>query len=82
MDRPPLPFEIGQTYLDRCGEYTVLSINGDEITIEYADGRRKTQNAKLKAQIHRSVIATSQVPKLTTRSATGGRRRLDRKSVV
>ena len=73
---PPTPFEVGQTYADRDGDYTVISIDGDQITIEYVDGRRKTQDAKLKAQIHRSVMVSRRPAKLTTRSATGIRRQM------
>jgi hypothetical protein len=52
----PPPFLVGQNYLDREGEYTVISTEGDRITIERPDGRRTIQDAILKSQIHRNIV--------------------------
>lgn len=56
-DSLPPPFVIGQTYFDRNGEYTVVSIVGDDLTIERADGSRAIQSLQTKARVHRNVVA-------------------------
>lgn len=51
------PFIVGETYLDRDGEYKVIAVAGDKLTIERADGSRAVQDVALKARIHRGVLA-------------------------
>jgi hypothetical protein len=53
----PARFVIGQKYRDREGEYTVIGIKQDQITIERPDGRCTIEPAELKARIHRNVVA-------------------------
>ncbi len=45
------PFIVGETYLDRDGEYKVIAVAGDKLTIERADGSRAVQDVSLKARI-------------------------------
>ena len=53
-NRPPL-FVVGEKYSDREGEYTVIALDQDRVTIERPDGRRTIADAALKARIHRNV---------------------------
>jgi len=55
MKNPPPPFVVGETYLDREGEYVVISIAGNDITYERTDGRQLHADAELKARIHRNM---------------------------
>ena len=52
----PPPFVVGQTYLDRQGEYTVIAVNDDRVTIDRPDGRRTTEDATFKARVHRNIV--------------------------
>lgn len=52
----PPPFVVGQKYCDREGEYTVIAMDQDGVTIERTDGRRIIVDAALKARIHRNVV--------------------------
>ena len=56
-DSLPPPFVIGHTYFDRNGEYTVVSIVGDDLTIERADESRAVHGLQIKARVHRNVVA-------------------------
>src|SRR3982750_1141874 len=58
----PPPFVVGQTYCDREGEYTVIATDENHVTIEWADGRRVTADATLKARIHRNMAAERDAP--------------------
>ena len=72
---PPPPFVVGQTYCDREGEYTVVLIEEDRITIERPDGRRATADAALKARIHRNVITERDAVAESSRVRPGRKRR-------
>ena len=52
----PPPFEIGQSYLDGKGEYTVVSLGGNRIRTRHADGTERVEDADLKARIHRRIL--------------------------
>ena len=52
----PPPFVVGRKYFDRDGEYTVVSTDANQVTIERSDGRRTTAEAGMKARIHRNVV--------------------------
>jgi hypothetical protein len=58
----PSPFVVGEKYWDRDGEYTVVAIDRDQVTIEREDGRRTTANGALKARIHRYVVMERVAP--------------------
>lgn len=60
----PLPFVIGETYLDRQGEYVVTDVQGDEIRFKRPDGSEQTADATLKARIHNNVLANVNGPLL------------------
>lgn len=55
-------FVVGQSYLDRQGEYLVTSITGDQISYKRADGQEHRADARLKAHIQRSVLAEQKAP--------------------
>ena len=55
--RLPPPFIVGETYLDRNGEYTVISVTGNQLEFGRADGTRATGNAEIKGQIHRNILS-------------------------
>lgn len=48
-------FVIGETYADRLGAYKVVSLDGDRMVIEYADGTRKQATTKIKAEIYSNI---------------------------
>ena len=52
----PPPFVVGETYQDHKGEYTVLSVKGNLLEFERADGSRETGDAEIKALIHRNIL--------------------------
>jgi hypothetical protein len=53
---PPLPFIVGETYVDRLGEFKVVAIEGKQVVIEYADGQRTASNIEQKALIYRNIL--------------------------
>lgn len=55
--RLPPPFAVGETYLDRDGEYTVISVKGNRLEFERVDGSRGTGDIDMKAQIHRNILS-------------------------
>jgi hypothetical protein len=56
---PKLPphFIVGETYVDRDGDYTVISIVGDRLIFERANGVRSEGDAILKARIHQNILS-------------------------
>lgn len=52
-------FEIGKSYRDRKGEYTVVAINGNRIQTRRGDGIGQWEDAKTKAHIHRNMLSES-----------------------
>jgi hypothetical protein len=50
------PFIIGERYADRRGDYTVIGIEGDRITIEYDDGMRDGGAIEVKARIYKNIL--------------------------
>ncbi len=57
MSKLPPPFIVGETYLDRDGEYLVTDIFGNDIEIQRPNGKRLKQDGRTKANIHRSILA-------------------------
>lgn len=55
-------FVIGETYQDRLGTYRVISIVGDRLICEYADGIQKEHSAEAKWRIHRNMLSEQTVP--------------------
>ena len=49
------PFTIGGRYRNRAGDYDVLAIDGDTMTVRYDDGRRQTLNVDTQARIWRNI---------------------------
>jgi hypothetical protein len=49
------PFEVGKTYRNRSGEYVVKEIEGDRMTIRYADGRSLVTNVRIQARIWENI---------------------------
>lgn len=47
------PFEVGETYENRFGEYTVLNIAPPKMEIQYANGETDTVTIAIQARIHR-----------------------------
>ena len=45
------PFKVGKQYRNRDGEYQVVSIDGPNMVIRYADGRTVTSEIALQARI-------------------------------
>src|SRR5688500_9030507 len=53
----PPPFVAGETYLDREGEYVVISVAGERVTFQRTDGRLLEDDSRRKARIHRNMLA-------------------------
>ena len=53
----PPPFIVGETYMDRDGDYTVISIEGDRLICERPNGVRCEGDAILKARIHQNILS-------------------------
>jgi hypothetical protein len=78
------PFEVGETYRNRKGEYEVVSLHGSRMVIRYTDGsllqttvdmqKRIWQNIQMEAQLEREQQRAAARPRLKRR---GGRRGLD-----
>lgn len=49
------PFTIGSRYRNRAGDYDVLSLDGDTMTVRYDDGRQQTLNVDTQARIWRNI---------------------------
>ena len=52
----PPPFVVGETYADRVGDYRVVSLEGNQVIVEYADGRRSAGGVEQKALIYRNIL--------------------------
>ncbi len=49
------PFEVGKPYRNRAGEYVVVAIDGDQMTIRYQDGRTLVTRVELQARIWENI---------------------------
>lgn len=81
-ERFPPSFVVGQQYFDRIGEYTVVAIDRDHLTIERPNGYRAVQDIVAKARIHQAVlnernanVSTVYVRRTRERRQPTGRRR-------
>lgn len=52
----PPPFVVGRNYYDRTGEYTVIAVVDDKITIQRHTGERSVADATIKARIYRNLL--------------------------
>ena len=77
----PPPFLVGETYVDRGGEYVVIAVEHDEIVFKRSDGREERAKIQVKANIHRNIIMETAVrsqsnnshgSRLDSRSVKGG----------
>lgn len=50
------PFQTGGRYGNRNGEYEVLAIDGETMTVRYDDGREQTLKVALQATIWQSIL--------------------------
>ena len=49
------PFEVGKMYRNRIGEYTVVAIDGDKMTIRYTNGSTLVTGAAIQARIWENI---------------------------
>src|SRR5512139_3464342 len=49
------PFEVGKSYRNRAGEYTVQALDGDKMTIRYQDGRTLVTSAQMQGRIWENI---------------------------
>lgn len=49
------PFEVGKMYRNRIGEYTVMAIDGDKMTIRYASGSTLATSAAIQSRIWENI---------------------------
>lgn len=64
--RQPPPFIVGETYVDRVGEYKVISQQGNRLNFEYTDGNRAEGSVEQKALIHRNILLEKSSPRAVT----------------
>ena len=70
-------FVVGESYQDRVGTYKVVSIEGNRLIYEYADGIQHEAGADAKWRIHRNMLLERRAP-LPTRSSLSSRSDIDR----
>jgi hypothetical protein len=56
MQQSLQPFVVGGTYADRRGEYTVISLEGNRVELEYKDGTRSVGDIGIKVRIHQNIL--------------------------
>lgn len=55
-------FVVGDSYQDARGTYKVVSIEGNLLVYEYADGIQRTGDAEIKWRIHRNIFSEQNAP--------------------
>jgi hypothetical protein len=60
-------FELNEVYRNRVGEYTVLSINGQRMTVRYADGSEAELNVNIQARIWENIVAEQEARAASSR---------------
>jgi len=68
-------FEVGQSYTNRLGPYEVLSVEGDNLTIQYEDGTEATVSAAAQARIAFNMRIDKRVAKQLAEAKTTRRTR-------
>jgi len=63
----PHPFEVGRTYRNRVGEYTVLSIDGAQMKIRYVSGGSLVTDVSLQARIWENIQLEEQQSRVDER---------------
>jgi len=52
----PPPFQTGNRYRNRDGDYDVLALDGDTMAVRYADGRQARLNVATQARIWQNML--------------------------
>lgn len=60
-------FELNGVYRNRMGEYTVLAINGQRMTVRYADGTEAELNINIQARIWENIVAEQEARAASSR---------------
>jgi hypothetical protein len=60
-------FELNEVYRNRVGEYTVLSIDGQRMTVRYADGSEAELNVAIQARIWENILAEQEARAASSR---------------
>jgi len=59
-------FELNGVYRNRMGEYTVLAIKGQHMTVRYADGSEAELNTNIQARIWENIVAEQEARAAST----------------
>lgn len=70
-------FELNGVYRNRMGEYTVQAIDGQRMTVRYADGTEAELNVQIQARIWENILAEQEV-----RAASGRHMRQSNKDTT
>ncbi len=60
-------FELNGVYRNRMGEYTVLAINGQRMTVRYSDGSEAELNVNIQARIWENIVAEQEARAASSR---------------
>lgn len=60
-------FELNGVYRNRNGEYTVLAINGQRMTVRYTDGAEAELNVGIQARIWENIVAEQEARAASSR---------------
>lgn len=71
------PFEVGKTYRNRVGDYTVLSIDDDRMKIRYANGGILETSVEVQARIWENIQFENQVARTEERRQQAREARLE-----
>ncbi|MGD1993850.1 MAG: hypothetical protein PVI59_11715 [Anaerolineae bacterium] len=73
------PFEVGEQYRNRDGEYEVVEIDTPHMTIEYSDGRVIETTVALQARIWRNILMDKRAKREARERAKRAKRRRRRR---
>jgi hypothetical protein len=74
----PHPFEVGKTYRNRVGEYTVVSVDGNQMKIRYASGGTLLTDVNIQGRIWENI----QLEEQQTRADERRRQALEARSAA
>src|SRR5690606_31317405 len=60
-------FEVNGVYRNRMGEYTVLALNGQRMTVRYNDGSEAELNVNIQARIWENTVAEQEARAASSR---------------
>lgn len=60
-------FEVNGVYRNRMGEYTVLALNGQRMTVRYNDGSEAELNVNIQARIWENIVAEQEARAASSR---------------